>query len=778
MSIYLRSSLHDFGLLPVPPSSKFEYSSLLKLSGALARLPTSGGRGVNGDGGGNGSGGYKAVAATSTTQSAMISYYQWIDLAKQFLSLSEESSAVYFDGFLFLVDQEDSFSERLYHLAAVNNPATTKPSSVNNSSSSSSLTSFSSSSESCLNQRHNQLQQQEQRLRPHLLQNYHVSSIPFLLYLFNQIHNKNYSTNSNLFKDSPTSSSSQDNSKPGSNTASARLSRSKSHYSRTYWRKIPKEIMNGRRALSKFWKSNAMKWLNLVYVAGAGGQSLLSADRSALGLSRSQLKAALNFVFYALVPLSEDTWSEMRYQFANWVRTGKESAETKTLLQIFALDDFGEYINSAEILSCPVDKVIELLAEGSLPLSSRNTGTTPTELVDSVISWTMATDSTPLYFQKITFSPSGLAFSLEESKSPLGNRYQSRQGKNVSNRDVAPFSHFHPSNLVLISGKRNQTLVITEEFAAKSNIFIYRCHDCRIYILGSSHNIIMSHCRGTELFAGVCASTLCTHHCDKAIIRGVASRFIIGMMCENLQAFVTSITSPLVLQGESAFSIPHANNDSFISGSSSFSTLLSGAAGGQEFKGIHDTLCRTPSSTSMVTFAPCNAWYRNMDKHMSASCIDPSTNSWFPPVVTWSRDGSKSLAISSTEECSQLYRKLQPSAFFCSELPFMCNDDLKNKDSTSLTAAVNPIPLPTEYIDSVFGAVEFIHDTRAIISSLQRRGEEGGRGVGSGAKLQDKISGEFRMWLKSSGQIDFITSLMNLRKDLEQAKMFSVANAE
>jgi hypothetical protein len=277
---------------------------------------------------------------------------------------------------------------------------------------------------------------------------------------------------------------------------------------------------------------------------------------------------------------------------------------------------------------------------------------------------------------------------------------------------------------------------VTEEFVADSDLFIYRCHDCTIYVPGSCSNVFISHCRNTEIFFGVAAATAFVHFCDRTTVRGVCGRFI-ASACDNLTAYVTSILQPLILLDQDQQS--NTNHSLYKEEDS------------------HDVKLKHINSPC-VTFAPCNGWYKRMEEHMKMLEIDPVENHYYPPALLWSG-----------EDQHDVFKKMDPSSFFCQELPLSyCHDPINSP--SIINGSPNPLPLPKEYSDYMFKAQDFTFDARNFIDTFKEPIHEDKSGMVL-CSLRQKINVEFRKWLDTTGHITIVTGLLNMDRDIEEMKL-------
>lgn len=282
MSIFVKNKFHDFGLLPFPEFTKFDYYTLLKVARDLHRKPT---------------------------------LKHWEESALKHFHFNLPTSQLYYRIFLSLLDD--------------NHPKTIT---------------------------HNY---------PH-----------FLLFLFNQLHN------------SPSNASSFSDQDSFNNYFGL--------FDQDSIKTVPKELMYGRYLLSKYWKMNAIKWFHLISVAQDGGEEQTDEKKNGLFLDRSTIDI-LNFLFDAVIPVSDDKWSAKQRMFKDWIRTGSN-----------------EYTNNHHIDSkiVPVEVSITKLCENSIPLSLRGLRMYPIEILDSWISWTLVDN--PYIFDRLRLSENGLAVGFKE----------------------------------------------------------------------------------------------------------------------------------------------------------------------------------------------------------------------------------------------------------------------------------------------------------------------------------------------------------------------------
>ena len=267
----------------------------------------------------------------------------------------------------------------------------------------------------------------------------------------------------------------------------------------------------------------------------------------------------------------------------------------------------------------------------------------------------------------------------------------------------------------MISSQRKRTILIVQDLVKNKKLVIYRCHDCEIIILGAVSHLLISHCRGSNIFVGAVSNTLRLYHCDDLRIRGTMRNYIIGSS-QNISSFILINSPPQI----------HEDDPGLFGGSLNNPTNIS-------------NIINKLHNPSNITFSPCNAWYNCMAEHMRSAGIDAEINYWDKPQFLWSGI-FENISSSFINQGSQNppYSLIPPKEFNLWELPVKYND--------AANCSI-PFKLPRLYQQK-------IDHSRSVIAKIHAH------------EKRETIEENFHEWLKETGNIIALTEILNLQKDL------------
>ncbi|KAJ3225803.1 hypothetical protein HK099_006201 [Clydaea vesicula] len=464
-------------------------------------------------------------------------------------------------------------------------------------------------------------------------------------------------------------------------------------------KKYPKELLNGRKNLSNFWKTNADKWLNLIHIINYG--KLFNLNNN-IDIKFQNLKNSNNLL---------NTLSSEELELSNNIE----------------------------------DIVISFTTKFT-PLSSRCSGnyitggnSYPIELLDTWINWALCNES--LNPHQINFSINGFGLGYK----PEENGFFSKDEKQV-----------------LISSKRNQTLLIVENEVNNVDLIIYRCHDCIINILGKPRSILVSHSRGSKIFFGVCQTTLNVHHSESLSLTGAATKSLISIS-KKITLKVLNSSPTLLLNRFKKFEFNFSSINTF-SHNSNLKKLNSKDVA--PTNAASTSLYEMVNSNTEIVIGPCDSYYDLMQTHLIESGFNLKLNCFNNVIFTWEK-------TESIEEVEKVYSLLDPKLYHIYEQPYSykkVKQSIKNFKSCH-----PPFEIPTVYLHQ-FNLTNKKHLLiKKVLQDLKiksNQDKDHSKKVGSfEEELKMLIEAEFQIWLRNSGKIQELTGILNLDKDIKSLSL-------
>ncbi|KAJ3395959.1 hypothetical protein HDU92_004456 [Lobulomyces angularis] len=713
MAIFLRDCFHDQCLLPFPTDNKissdkqkFNFHNLTLVANDFYLLKTT-----------------------------HINFNEWKSTSSKHLGLNYEKSLVYFELFAIIFrDDECIFKENF------SKKNSTKIEGVESNNYIFEPTKI---EENCL-----------------------LPTTQFVLFLFNQLFNE-----------------------PSSSALSL-----KHEEERVCKKKYPKELLNGRKNLSNFWKTNADKWLNLIHIINYGKlfnlnnnidikfQNLKNSNNLVIDndnnfnknitqhLSKIDLKN-LNFLFFGILPkvcsniqLSNQklknyknlvTVEELKQYFKEFINKNYQNNSNNSQVNN---QNFKTYSNINQILklntlsseelelSNNIEDIVISFTTKFTPLSSRCSGnyitggnSYPIELLDTWINWALCNES--LNPHQINFSINGFGLGYK----PEENGFFSKDEKQV-----------------LISSKRNQTLLIVENEVNNVDLIIYRCHDCIINILGKPRSILVSHSRGSKIFFGVCQTTLNVHHSESLSLTGAATKSLISIS-KKITLKVLNSSPTLLLNRFKKFEFNFSSINTF-SHNSNLKKLNSKDVA--PTNAASTSLYEMVNSNTEIVIGPCDSYYDLMQTHLIESGFNLKLNCFNNVIFTWEK-------TESIEEVEKVYSLLDPKLYHIYEQPYSykkVKQTIKNFKSCH-----PPFEIPTVYLHQ-FNLTNKKHLLiKKVLQDLKiksNQDKDHSKKVGSfEEELKMLIEAEFQIWLRNSGKIQELTGILNLDKDIKSLSL-------
>lgn len=523
--------------------------------------------------------------------------------------------------------------------------------------------------------------------------------------------------------------------------------------------RFPTYVTEGRHQLAAFWRSSGEKWLYLIYVLYKGNsidQISLHAHMSdhsnaadmtrhglteALELESSWLVNAFQFLFTTVTTRHEKIGDKLKKKFADWVKMDHESFVNSNMTDDtvdLIPDDLSQLLGYEESQSEMVftsESAMHVLWDliSSLPhpfsehvhiLTNKMSTHKATdgrkvqafsvsiELMNHWISW--AVMERPLYLRILRLTDHGIVYGFEES-----HRW---------------FEDPHETPQILLARKRHQMIVIDRHYVEGANLFIHRCHDAQIYILGAVRNVFISRCRNVTVIAPAISQQLRITQCDHASISAVCRQLLVFpsltmddspsvsnhvgninnnnnnninvsntttttttnhiMSQYNLNAPMThfadqnnkvythTLCHPIIFYHDSRLKPTHEHGDQLAS----FDTRQFNATNRSSL-----TISDIKHILPHVIFAPFNTWYDGMSHDLKriGISLNNNNNKWDQPFIAWSGiaspDVSREQGLQSpsiyqtiTKELKSIYATkyqhvfglLPPSMFFISPVPF------------------------------------------------------------------------------------------------------------
>ncbi|KAJ3300241.1 hypothetical protein HK104_002803 [Borealophlyctis nickersoniae] len=422
----------------------------------------------------------------------------------------------------------------------------------------------------------------------------------------------------------------------------------------------------------------------------------------------------VDFLFTAVGPgEGTEERASLKREFKEWMTTGAER-DTE--------EGEGVTMGTGDYKCERVATLFKDFCEGMAGFDSGK-GLVSLGLLDRWVSWT-AKDR-PLLYRKLKCSENGVAYALKDMK-----------GASLADDDDDGFE-------VLISHKRAQSIVIHPYYTSThATLHIHRCHDTHIYVLGPLRNLTLSHCRGTTVAVGAVSESLTLNRCDRVSVSGACRRVVVKG-CEDSKVNVWVETKPMFVD----------------------------ECGGRKSKG--------------VTLAPCNIWYNGMKVHLEEAGLGGKSNMWDQPVVVWDvvepavgdvelSGGGKGETAETETPGKHAFSLLPPTSFFCNELPF----DFPSLDAVPLTAPAadgtsspsrltstpNPLPLPPAYAARTSSYENHALRARHIVESATAADPA------TKAEFQRKIETEFHAWMRKTGRIGEVCSLVAAGRDMDKMR--------
>ncbi|KAI8929784.1 hypothetical protein BC831DRAFT_508880 [Entophlyctis helioformis] len=429
--------------------------------------------------------------------------------------------------------------------------------------------------------------------------------------------------------------------------------------------RFPTHVTEGRHHLASYWRSSGKRWLHLIYIAYNGRQidkahatadgehaaSAATSPNMASGhgaqLPRHGLAETLeldidwlsifDFLFTAICTPHASLRAKLKQLFVDWVLNDRDVE--------LDLEDVDAFVNQHASPSTqasphptvfatePAMDVFTDFCSGLPAFAGKAVQSVPIDLINQWIVW--AVMERPLSLRLLKMSENGVVYGYEDTRSWFHDEKATPQ--------------------VLISRKRNQFVVAHAAYIYGANVFIHRCHDAHIYIMGPVRSLSVSRCRNTTITVGAVAKDLTIVQCERLTVSAVCGQLRVssssvgpslelqpgssagafgGPGSDSIVAYVHTTARPIVScgSGDSGNGVPMCSTSSASSNSGGVGT------GGedQEMPSVHGEL--DSAGLRGVVLAPCNAFYDGMLDDVRAAGLDLQTpNQWDQVVGAWDR---------------------------------------------------------------------------------------------------------------------------------------------
>ncbi|KAL5035069.1 hypothetical protein BDV3_004532 [Batrachochytrium dendrobatidis] len=741
MALYLRNFLFDSALVPYPLNSAFNYSALCQVAVDIFKLsePTS-------------------RSSFSKYHSNQLSFDIWTDIGQRHLGLTFIQTLVYFETFALILRQSDAMSESaaLDGLTAISRVATL-PAIIQDSTPQctpipkvgpdlnpvSILLSTPVPAIPFLLLLFNQLY-----LHPHYKDSFHNQcSNPSLQNPINQLHQHMHSTcnpiniaksNKNTlatflpFKSladylkqqpsdecnnatpsvadsilkkesipallSPTKHNTEKNSVFNLQSS---LICNESAISKVHF---PSHLVKGRLGLSNFWRSSGSQWLALIYLAHKGTQSKnstammifenqdFSSDCPDFQNFDMDWLSVLDFLFITVSPRQQNITMRLKELFGNWISSKNQNIDNlndldpclttrtqhdkpsslESMMGATSTSAFSELFTIMD--AKPV--IVEFLRRwkgGKKDLAD------PVSIarMNQFIQWAIL-DCMPSY-RLLKFTRHGIAYGIDDTQYWLQDPHEPPQ--------------------VLISRKRNQTIVLHSAFISNTAVYIHRCHDTHVYILGPITSLFISECRNTQIIVGAVSKQIGIKQSQGLVVSAVCGQLMVWLMPYNqrfasqtesnhVTAYINTLSRPIVGQG----------------------ICLNSHSNVGDFKDQH------VFKYIKLVLAPCNTYYQGMRDDVLNSGLDISYNMWDKFVQVCDKEPDTKNGVASETTCwkstpDALQKSnvslMDPFQYLCMPIPFnrVYKHNSKNSANsfpTDLLASQSIFNQPINQIDQEY----------------------------------------------------------------------------
>eukprot|EP00842_Homolaphlyctis_polyrhiza_P004416 jgi/Hompol1/4976/HPOL_002313-RA len=347
----------------------------------------------------------------------------------------------------------------------------------------------------------------------------------------------------------------------------------------------------------------------------------------------------------------------------------------------------------------------------------------------------------------------------------------------------------HDPPQVSISRRRGQVIVVHAAFITGASVFIHRCHDAYIYILGPISTLFISRCRNTSVKVGAVARHITIVQCERLTLAAVCGQVVITKTgldghpgSDGIHAYVNTLARPLVCADSIALETSLEDAE-----------LVSALADAMETPVDHNA--------HGVVFAPCNAYYDGMLKDIHSAGLDLVPNQWDQPILAWNRihavsvqhspspsthqhSNNASTCINSDGSANSItllepsigletglgsnvpripISLLPASMFFLTPMPFepiaTVPSQSKHEHARSIERSALLSTLPLEYKTWLASLDPLIHTARSIMDAAVASRAD------ARLKFQSAVEVEFQKWLKLSGRLPLLVGLITASED-------------
>ncbi|KAI8911790.1 tubulin binding cofactor C-domain-containing protein [Gorgonomyces haynaldii] len=442
--------------------------------------------------------------------------------------------------------------------------------------------------------------------------------------------------------------------------------------------KFSSDLAHGRHQLATYWRSTAKQWLYLIHIYFYGESTETSNMHALSGLLIQDL-SELDAIFMGFCcPKDNPAFKKVAQRFTQWMNEKTAASESEIICDTNACEEMKVVDLARSLFSC-MDTFRDQY----------------TLSIEKLHHWMLyCVVMTPLTFENLQLSEHGMVNATEKcGKGPV-------------------------SDQVLLARKKSQTILIHPEFITNRNLYIHRCHDCNIYVLGPVENLIITRCRNTVVYGGVVKNAAVVNYCNQLTLTVYCKQFMVGSG-PTLNPHASDVTAYL-----------HCTNRPLIT-----------------------VQTENQEVTQSITLGPFNMWHQGLDKELLDCGIDLTKNKWDQPLSMWSKGEVKFV---------------DPKSFHFFQIPFdnalyvvppPAEADPHVFDTISLQRQIYSQHLPETYQQRLKHVEQVFALVRGNINNATPHLTEDAR---------KHLEAKFSEWLQLNGKMHQIGCLVGLAHDCQQ----------